>query len=113
MNPYKYFEIAAKFATLKEDLRTHRLGAVGVRSDGVLVGAYNAPAPDKTPLVHAEARLARKLDKGATVFVARVAKSGIRLARPCASCQAILKAAEVERVYYTISEKEYGVIDFL
>lgn len=113
MNPYKYFEIAAKFATLKEDQRVHRLGAVGVRHDGVLVGAYNSPAPDKLPKAHAEARLARKLDKGATVFVARVAKSGIRLARPCASCQAFLKAAEVERVYYTISETEYGVIDLV
>lgn len=114
MNPWKHFEVAVKVATLKDDQRVHRLGAIGIRSDGVLVGAPNAPAPDKTPAAHAEARLCRKLDKGAVVFVARKANADdatYRLARPCSSCQSIMRAKKVSRVYYTISDSEFGVMD--
>jgi tRNA(Arg) A34 adenosine deaminase TadA len=114
MFPWKHFEAAVKIASLKDDQRVHRLGAIGLRSDGVIVGAPNAPAPDKTPQAHAEARLCRKLDKGATVFVARKSNGSdaiYRLARPCASCQKIMKSKKVARVYYTISDSEFGVMD--
>jgi len=114
MNVWKAFELAGKVANLKEDQRVHRLGAVGIRSDGVIVAAPNAPAPDVTPAVHAEARLSRKLDKGATVYVVRVSNDPVfkyKLARPCPSCQNHLRKRRVERVYYSISDTEYGVME--
>jgi len=115
MNVWKAFELAEKVAMLKNDQRIHRIGAIGIRADGVLVAAPNAPAPDVTPAVHAEARLSRKLDKGATVYVARVSNDRTfryKLARPCPSCQNHLRKKRVERVYYTISDNEYGVMEF-
>ena len=116
MNVWKYFEIAEKVANTKDDQRIHRLGAVGLRSDGVLVAATNAPAQDKAPFAHAEARLCRKLDKGAVVFVSRSSNEKhlrYKLARPCESCQRLMARKKVERVYYTISDNEYGVLDLV
>lgn len=110
---WKYFELAARAATLKDDRRTHRLGAVGLRSDGVLVFACNGPVRSETPVPagHAETRLSRKLDKHGVVYVVRVAPSGYGLARPCPTCQRALKRKKVQRVYYTISNDEYGVLE--
>lgn len=111
MNPWKYFKIAADVATLKKDIRTHKLGAVGLRADGALVVAYNGPTRGLVAASHAEARLCKKLDYYGTVFVVRVAPSGYLLSRPCASCRRMLKSRRVKRVYYTISDSEYGVLD--
>ena len=95
MFPWKHFEAAVKIASLKDDQRVHRLGAIGLRSDGVIVGAPNAPAPDKTPQAHAEARLCRKLDKGATVFVAR--KSLTSVITPCIPWYILVRPAQTAR----------------
>lgn len=111
MDPWYFFDIAAKVANKQDDRRTHRIGAVGLRTDGVLVAAYNGTAEYKLPAVHAEARLCRKMDRYGTVFVARKTSSGFMLARPCPSCMAILRARKVKRAFYTISNREYGVID--
>lgn len=116
MNVWKYFELAERVARLKDDQRIHKLGAIGLRSDGVIVAAPNAPAQDKAPFAHAEARLCRKLDKGAIVFVTRASNDSAfryKLARPCDSCQRLMARKKVERVYYTISDNEYGVLDLL
>lgn len=113
MNPWKYFALAAEAAALKNDIRCHRLGAVGLRSDGTLVAAYNGPAKNKQPSAHAEARLCRKMDYYGTVFVVRRTPNGYGLARPCANCQTILKSRKVERVYYTVGPTEYGVLEFV
>ena len=112
-DPWKYFELAARAATLKDDLRTHKIGAAGVRSDGVLVLASNGPVKTKRliPGGHAEVRLCRKMDKHGTVYVVRVAPSGYGLARPCPTCQRALRSRRVTRVYYTITPNEYGVLD--
>lgn len=110
-DPWRYLRLAAEVAALKEDSRAHRLGAVGLRSDGVMVAAHNSPARDKSPTVHAEARLTRKLDYYATVFVTRVRSDGFGLARPCPTCQRALRRRRVQRVYYTISSDEYGVME--
>ena len=60
---------------------------------------------------HAEARLARKIDYGSVVYVARTLKSGeIAMARPCDRCYAVLKAKGVNKIYYTVNDSEYGVI---
>jgi tRNA(Arg) A34 adenosine deaminase TadA len=111
MNPWKYFELAAKTATLKEDERTHRHGAVGLRSDGVLVTAANGPAKMVQPKAHAEARLCRKIDTAATVFVVRVSNSGYSMSRPCKRCATQLRARRVARVFYTVNDTEYGVLN--
>lgn len=111
MDPWWYFELAAKVASKQDDKRTHRVGAVGLRSDGVVVVACNGAAKDRMPEVHAEARLCRKLDFYGTVFVARRTATGYRLSRPCPDCQRALKSRRVKRVFYTIDNNEFGVID--
>ncbi len=116
-DPWRYLRLAAEVACLKDDARDHRLGAVGIRSDGVVVAAfngtgYNGKSSKPFPPMHAEARLARKLDFYSTVYVARqMRKQGLGLARPCAACQRALRRKRVERVYYTISDDEYGVLE--
>lgn len=92
-------------------MRVHRLGAVGLRRDGVLVAAFNGAAGAKTPAVHAEARLCRKLGRHGVVFVARRASSGYRLAKPCARCESLLRRCGARKVYFTISDCEYGVLN--
>lgn len=111
MNPWVYFEKAARVAARQDDLRVHRLGAVGLRSDGVLVTASNGAAIMKTPAVHAEARLCRKLGRDGVVFVARRSSNGYLLAKPCGHCQALLRTRKVRRVYFTVSDSEYGVLE--
>lgn len=63
-------------------------------------------------MAHAEARLAKKLDRGAIVYVVRINRKGkLVMARPCANCLMILKSKKVKKIYYSISENEYGVIE--
>ena len=112
VDPWFYFRIAAITARLKQDRRHHRLGAVGLRSDGVLVAAPNGPACTHTPAVHAEARVVRKMDKNGTVFVVRINASGYAMSRPCHDCQRVMQSKRVRAAYYTINENEYGVIEF-
>ena len=98
----------------KGDIRTYLLGAVGRRSDGVIVSSRNIPAQDFTNerSNHAEVRLARKLTLGSTVWVARVARKdgSWAMAKPCRGCERRLRAAGVERIVYTIGPNEWGVI---
>ena len=110
--------VAARIAT---DLRGKQrqgyyLAAVGVRRDGALVRATNkarlANGYLPVPSTHAEARLCRKLDAGAEVYVARVVGDGSwAMSRPCERCRLALVARRVRRVYYTIAPGEYGVMD--
>jgi len=105
---------AANIASSKsqiQDHRTFRLGAVGIRNDGVVVSSRNGAAMDKCPSIHAEARLCNKLTQNATVFVARVLRDGTWAnSKPCPRCQATLKAHKVTKVYYTISPGIYGLM---
>jgi tRNA(Arg) A34 adenosine deaminase TadA len=96
--------MAAGAGLRKTDLRAFRLGAVGVRNDGTLVSASH-------PDAHAEARLCMKLTPGSEVWVARVRKDGtLGIARPCPRCMVRLRSAGVQRIAYTISDAEHGVI---
>lgn len=109
----RMFEIGAAYAVRPQpyDLREHKLGAVGMRSDGVLVRARNGNSPTQIPGNHAEWRLCRKLDMRAEVWVVRVRKSGeYGLARPCRWCMKRLLDSAVRRVYYSVSTSEYGVL---
>lgn len=110
---WNYLEIAGRTASKrKHDQRDYWLGAAAERADGALVTACNGPAPDKTREVHAEYRLSRKLDQGATVYVARVRTGDGKFgnAKPCRSCRNALKARKVKKVYYTIGQDEYGIL---
>ena len=105
-------DTACMYARRKDDRRTFKLAAIGVRADGAVVHAVNQPTTDVNPTCHAEWRLCQKLDKGATVYVARVGADGVaRLARPCPACRSKLMRQGVVRVYYSIGPHEYGVID--
>jgi len=113
VRPEHYLELAARYA-VRADERGYQLGAVGLRKDGAIVLARNGPIPgepDDSLVAHAEHRLCRKLDIGATVYVARVSKAGQwAISRPCPVCFARLRARGVRRIYYTINANEYGSI---
>lgn len=92
--------------------RKYCLGAVAKRLDGALVYAYNGRPTDVHAPSHAEFRLSKKLDSSKTVFVSRInCNTGvIALSRPCQACQIALISKKVEKVIYSISKSEYGVM---
>lgn len=95
-----------------DDRKRFRLGAVGIRNDGVVVHARNSAAVLPSPNAHAEARLAPKLTPGSVVFVARVLRrdGALAMAKPCPHCLARLRAAGVAKVYFTTDN---GAVDSL
>jgi tRNA(Arg) A34 adenosine deaminase TadA len=111
---WNYFEMAGKLACEKRDGRSFLLGSVGVRGDGAIVSAVNAISQEPNRLLHSEYKLSRRLDYGATVYVVRIRllNGEYAISRPCFSCEKVLKSRRVKRIYYTISNNEYGVIDF-
>ena len=92
--------------------RRSRIGAVGLRADGVVVTGKSGGAKDQwLPRTHAEARLSQKLTPGSIVFVARTLMNGtVALAKPCVSCENCLRHKGVHKVYYTIGPNEFGVL---
>jgi tRNA(Arg) A34 adenosine deaminase TadA len=106
-----FFDLAIKIAYSKNDGRSFRVGSIGIRKDGVIVGAPNAPCPTPERKAHAEYRVSSKLDYGATLYVARVLRQdgSAAIARPCPNCQRVLISKNVKKVYYTISPNEYGI----
>lgn len=106
-------KLAAKIARLKMDGRCFCLGAIAVRADDVLVYAYNGAPKEPCHLHHCEARLARKLDKGAMVYLARTTSDG-RWAnsKPCAYCERLLRKCMVKRVYYTTGPDQWECLLF-
>jgi len=105
--------------SIENDYRDFWLGCIGIREDGVMVSAKNGAASFRTaiksyhllPTSHAEGRVLRKLGGGGIVYVARVSKKdgSLVMARPCSMCQIKLRAAKVNKVYYTINNNEYGI----
>lgn len=112
-NHKRFFRLAGNAACLKSDPRNYFLGAVGIRNDGVIVISRNIISDSETSYCHAETKLVKKLDKGAIVYVARVLKlnGSFANARPCVDCIRAMKRKNVKRVYYTISDDKYGVLD--
>jgi tRNA(Arg) A34 adenosine deaminase TadA len=105
-----YLAIAAENAG-KKDGRHYRLGCLGIRADGTIVYSRNLRTFDKNPRAHAEARISRKLDYNAEVFITRVDRLGYwRNARPCMDCLKALKQKRIKRICYSISNLEYGII---
>lgn len=98
----------------KLDGRSYLVGAIGRREDGAVVSARNGFSGDPVFEAHAEARLCRKLDAGATVWVARVTRDGcFALAKPCPSCEERLRSKGVARVVYTTGPGAYDVLHLL
>jgi len=109
---WRMLMLAAGVGARRADARAFRLGAVGLRADGVLVVAANGPATEPAPTAHAEARLSRKLGRGGEAWVARIKRDGsLAMARPCRSCSSRLRASGARRVCYSIGPGEYGVIE--
>lgn len=112
---WTYLSMAGDIATRKSDKRTFRLGAVGLRRDGTLVSSSNGPVPNtclKQGIScewHAEGRVSRKLDVGATIYVARVARDtgDFAMAKPCALCQHALRNKGVKEVWFTTGPSTY------
>lgn len=109
----KFFNIAREKAMTGDTIRKYRLGAVGIRSDGVIVTSRNISTRVPEPEAHAERRLVRKLDTGSIVYVVRALSNGsLTMARPCVRCRKAMQARGVKRCYYSVSDNEYGVIRF-
>lgn len=104
---------AAEHAAKRRDERSYFVGAVGLRSDGAFVVASNGPSMAPCPSTHAEARLAQKLDMGATVWVARMTRGGnLALAKPCPNCERLLRLRGVERVVYSTGPTTYETLSW-
>ena len=105
---------AAEYAAKKKDLRDFLVGAIGERMDGVTVYSRNGSALNKTPEIHAESRLCRKLGKNApVVYVARYSKNNgeLAMAKPCEHCMNILKAFKVKLVVYSTGPDSFERIE--
>lgn len=113
MSPRKLLKMAAKLSRMKVDDRQFCLGAVAIRDDDVMVCAYNGHPDIPCPRTHCEARLVRKLDKGATVYLARTIANGQWAnSKPCPDCVRAMRRAKVRRVYYTSGPNEWSCLDF-
>lgn len=100
-------DLATAIASKKKDRRSFRLSAIGIRSDGAVVHAINGESIPcaREPQAHAEARLSRKLDANAIVFVIRVRANGdLALAKPCENCERLLRKKKVSKVFYSTNE---------
>jgi tRNA(Arg) A34 adenosine deaminase TadA len=109
---WDYFELAGKIAISKNDNRGFLLGGIAIRNDGAMVSAVNSISQEPDRRAHAEYRLAQKIDTGSTIYVARVRllNGEFAMAKPCHACEKILRSKRVRKIYYTISNNEYGVL---
>ena len=88
-----------------------RHGCAAERSDGKLIYSYNEMAMERQWKAHAEARICRKIDVGATVAVVRVGANGEWAnSKPCKNCAKCMQRMGVKRVYYSIGPDEYAVM---
>lgn len=122
---HKNFQILKQAAEIAlpsdyiSDKRGFWLGCIGIREDGVLVSSKNGAVEFQgsvathqlVPNSHAEGRVLRKLGKGGILYVARVSKltKKLTMARPCKMCLIRIKSYQVDRVYYSINENQYGI----
>lgn len=92
----------------------HKLGAVIVKKNRVVSIGYNKPhkthprSNTRFKTVHAEfdAILASNKEdlKGATIYVLRVAKSGLNLAKPFPCCMDLIKMVGIKKIIYSTRE---------
>jgi len=109
----KYLELAARIAQGAAWHEKHfLLGAVAIRNDGAIVTATNIRTQNREHSAHAEFRCLRKSGSGSVLYVARIDRFGEwAMAKPCELCQSLIKNKRVKKVFYTISPKEFGVME--
>lgn len=112
MKPQRLLDIATGVALGRlNHKQTFRLGAAGMRKDGVIVVSFNGSPKEPEWQHHAESRLCRKLTPDSVVAVVRVLANGSwAMSRPCDSCQRCLTRMGVKKVFYSIAPNEYGVM---
>lgn len=105
--------LAAKLARMKLDSRSFCLGAVAIRDDDAMVFAYNGHPGIPNHKTHCEARLVRKLDRGATVYLARTTADGQWAnSKPCPDCMRALRRAKVKKIFYTTDPEQWDSLEF-
>ena len=111
---------AARQQALKSDC-SYRLGAVVMKQKIVGRGFNTLKShpmmqdADYLKGIHAEISACidgpREL-AGTHLYVCRLLRNGeFALAKPCDTCQRLLDKAGVRKVYYTISNEEFGILD--
>jgi tRNA(Arg) A34 adenosine deaminase TadA len=119
----RHLDLAKRIAH-NSDFHEYRHGAVLARGKSVInVSAnknnYKSWAQRFRPRNHGHAThhaelgcilgVDRSLTQGATVYVARVGKSGItRLSKPCPMCESAMRHVGIKEVIYTINDEEVG-----
>ena len=97
----KYFRLAKLIALRgdsKDANRRYRIGAVGIRNDGVIVGASNICTRKPCTNAHAEYRTSKMLTIDSVIFVVRIGRDGkLRLAKPCKKCQKYMRFRKVKK----------------
>lgn len=110
---WRMLQEAAIVSRLKRDDRRFYIGAIGLRSDGTRIIAWNGNPKEPTRQHHCEFRLARKADVGTVIYLARTLHGGsLGPSMPCRACQKVLRFRGVHKVYYTIDSDTYGVKTF-
>lgn len=116
---YRKLKYAVKAAHLSESM-LHKVGAAVFKGKSLISigwGSKRTHPESKTfnCQQHAEFMALAgtwKYDMvGAVVYVARIANSGLRLAKPCSSCEQVLRAAGVKRVWYTNNDGQLEAMD--
>lgn len=112
---FNYFNIAAKLTTNKADKRNFLVGSIALRKDGAMVSAINSASEIPNRLLHSEYRLSKKCDVGSIVYVCRVRllDGNFGSARPCHSCKKCLMTKGISKVFYTLDQFSYGVMDLI
>lgn len=106
----KNLHLAAKVALKDKSKKKYYLGAVAKRQDGTIVKSHNSRTRVPVASAHAEMKVLKKTGKKGILWVARVLADGSwGMAKPCKNCQGMIKNMDVLKVYYTISDGEYGV----
>ena len=121
----RYIEASARAAEDSE-FPNYRHSAVLVRGGSILSTAFNKSnhinwankfrSKDCGHATHhAEVGtilgMAREKTTGATLYVARIGKSGeLKMSKPCEMCQQVLAHVGVKKVYYSIDNNNIGYI---
>jgi tRNA(Arg) A34 adenosine deaminase TadA len=104
----KYLDLAIRIAKGGSEDRNYLIGCVSLRADGAIVVAPNSWTKEPEPKAHAESRCLNKSGFGATLWVARIVRSGEwACAKPCIKCQALIRNKKVKRVFYTTGPNRY------
>ncbi len=121
----RFIENSARTAR-ESEFPNYRHGAILVRGGSILNTAFNKSnhinwankfrAKNCGHATHhaevgAVLGMAREKTTGATVYVARVGKSGeLKMSKPCEMCQQVLAHVGIKKVYYSIDDENIGCI---